>query len=311
MNRQWTGWLAWSALALVIAVPSADIVFSQPETPELASIETAETDSEQQSFFGPMLPEQNPDLALKPRSTVVIETPSVVEIAEPAPLVLPEPTAILPETPPVIDVVEAPIAIAEKIKPVPMAPSIPLDFRIVGDERMVTALRPVETAPVVIPDETIVVPEETFEISELPQAETIGVPFGEPLPLETARVAPVPMPASMRPVTPVTQTGSFQDDVRQSIETIRTARRDEQPVVLAEDGGERLTLREVQQLQQGPQRLDTINSSGFANNSTVRSNGFSDIREGRERPLGFSRRGSFEEQLPARRGDSVRLDLLQ
>lgn len=304
MNRQWTGWLAWSALALVIAVPSADIVFSQPETPELASSEATETDSEQQSFFGPMLPEQNPDLALKPRPTGVIDTPSVVEIAEPAPLVLPEPTAVLPETPPVIEVVEAPVAIADKIKPVPMAPSIPLDFRIVGDERMVTALRPIETAPAVVP-------EEAVEVSALSQSETIDVPFGEPLALETALVAPVPMPASMRPVTPVTQPSSFEEDVRQSIETIRTARRDDQPVVLAEDDDERLTLREVQQLQQGPQRLDTINSGGFADNRTVRSSGFSDIREGREQPLGFSRRGSFEEQLPARRGDSVRLDLLQ
>lgn len=296
MTRRWTGWLAWGALALVIGGPSADIFFFREDNNT-----TATAEAEQQAFVGP--------LPVESAQTAEPAEVPLTNVAAIDPVVLPDAPVTLPETPPVIELAKPAFAIEEKIRPAQVEPAIPLDFRIVGDQRMVTALRPVEDLPDVKSDveDLLIKTPEPVAVLEAEEAE----PGELVLPLETAIVEPVPLPRLRRSdalpeITPL-------DDslVSVPVETMIPVR-EESTVVVTSVEEERLTLQEAQELSPGPQRLDIANqaSSGAANRPT--NSGFSELWDVESRPRGFTRNGgSFAEQLPETRGSSVRLDLLQ
>jgi len=134
---------------------------------------------------------------------------------------------------------------------------------------------------------------------------------------QPAIVAPVPMPASMRPnklaraeVANIAN-DSFVEDVRASIDNIR--RSDDaklQPVSFHELVGRNAETQSIQQLQDGPRRLDTFPFEELQRENTTGDGAFLELWAEGQRPAGFTRFGSFESQLPAQRGDAVRLDLL-
>lgn len=319
MNRQWTGWLAWCALAVIVAVPSADIVFSQPETTPSVVV----ADVERQPFIGPM--PVDPERTTDPFQGPVLETIESVKVPDPVkvmePAIVLETPLVLPDTPPVIEVAEPSPLLTDKIKPVPLAPTIPLDFRIVGDQRMVTALRNTNPVPAETSENVVAVDNEALSetplvevVPEVENLETVVVANSDPdasaLPITGTIVAPIPMPVALRPASPAGQRNSLEDDVRLSIETIRTARQGNSVVELRPDDRDNFLAEDVAP-SRGLQRLDRIDRDSFSRDDYAGDSAFYELWEEENRPSGFSRRGSFEEQLPARRGRSVRLDLVQ
>ncbi len=343
MNRRLTGWFAWGALALVIGVPSVDMVLSTPEN----SVSMAAVDARKEPFFGPM-PAKKPvveDVFEAPvANRAPVETPpaGMPDISVPT-IAAPEPETAVADAV-TKDTETKDVALAEPKKPAQagaqVTPVVPLAIRVVGDQRM--APKPVKITPdaadkaVTAETETAKTdrPAETTALAAVPvvatdsadtatqveaaeplqlrgsDSETLSVAVADPQAAPVAVTAPKPLPASMRPPAPVRASRSvatFEDEVRASVDNLRAAGRrapafedysDRQPV-----WGDDPRLRRGQQ-------LETFAPGGFVADDSSDSEFYELWRE-EQRPVGFRRSGSFEEQLPARRGSGIRMDLLQ
>lgn len=262
MNRGWTGLLAWSVLALVIAVPSTEILMTRNDGADASKV-----------FVGPPVAdaagENDADAAVLP---------------------------FQPETAPVR------VVLSTESKALPLPPIVPAGApnKPVADE--------------------VLVPKET---SVVPALETAALDAGEPKAPTTTHPeyvgaeslivpnAPTPMPVLARPrqtavinqpSAPQTQ---LQRDVSQSIATVRTTVRDAPAL-----RGEVFEPDHSRFWGDDPRYRGRENLQAFESDDASDSS-FYELWKSENRPAGFQRRGSFEEQLPARRGSAVRLDLLQ
>ncbi len=241
MTRHWTGWVAWSALAVVVGIPSANLALSgQGDTSRQQAVSALqfqpETDAETQPFFGP--PMAGEDLTVDEGEFIGPMPAEAAPAPEPEPV--PE-TAAAPE-PESEATADAPVAATDEAGDIPLQPMPTTSdgVRIVGDpalaripaddekpERVTRNVHPdapaqaqgaeAETAAAEPLGDPIPLP---FRVVNLP-SEDGGQPYdanGDGIadePIRTAStnagreqvtpeaVAPTPMPAAMRPPEPV------------------------------------------------------------------------------------------------------------
>lgn len=366
MNRRMTGWLAWGALALVIGVPSADLMFSTPET----SVSVAAVDAGKQPFFGPMpakntnvtdvfeAPVARPLAAKTPAAGVVppkVVAPEAV-VTKPVPVVPAEaesstetaaaaepekadPAPLKLGTEPAVET-KAVAAIEQETpqqKGAAMTPVVPMAIRVVGDQGMA----PLPVKPVPEAGKTAVEPAKadadpasgTTELAAIPEAagqaiapvelrgsdnKTLKVAVTPPVTEPVTALAPKPLPASLRPPEPVRTSRSvatFEEEVRASIDNVRAGSRrapaygDPVYPVYDDYSEDAPVWGDDPRLRRG-QQLESFAPGDFAEDDPSDSE-FYEVWRQEQRPAGFTRSGSFEEQLPARRGSAVRMDLLQ
>lgn len=258
MNRQVSGALAWGGLALLIAVPSAEMTFKGHNGEAQAAEQTAPSWAEpanQSSGKGSY------DVPL-PAGQMAVEAPVAAALTEPAPgFKAPDPTLELPSTLPAA--LEASQRVAETGKPLSSDyQPIPLPFRVVGDAaevRIAKVQRPIRVVPVhptgpqqtdamrtaSIPANIVETPGVSTPKAAAPLQQAIAPKAtpasANPYGAETGTAAlepkdiPFPAPASQRPPEPVwprtadagrydASGDALSRDVRQSIENIRRAR---------------------------------------------------------------------------------------
>lgn len=296
MNPRLTGWLAWSVLAVIIAVPSAKNVFFESDNDravdDVVLVSVAEP-VVKQPFFGPIPARNtrtNDPFALpvrapaKPRvASIKVQEPDVLltPVVTRAPRIVGDPGMAINVTPRVsaepdlqaLDAVDTPVLISDVVQPASVGEPIPIEFRV-GDGAV------------------------------------LDVAITDLVPTSPARavLVPVPMPVSLRPAAPIVS-ASFEGDVRKSIENIRTARRTEMRVENFDNNG--AGWGDDPRFRRGGRRLDTFASGEVFSENYAGNSAFYELWAEDEKPSSFRRNGSFEEQLPARRGRGIRMDLLQ
>lgn len=369
MNRQVTGWLAWSALALVISVPGAELFFPKSDSDAVAeSITIADISMDDQSLgeqsLGEQLPGMNVDVFEAPVIKRVAAIKSVAEEVLPAaPLGPPLPVALETGEIRSAELAALPRSSFEDVVPLlapktPIGSPIPIEFRLVGEQPLLTAElpTPLETpypvlrlesqSPIVQPRKVRVVGDRGMALINVDGAEYIAETAPAAVPLETTKtngeenvapevvqvammdeakiligepgvVAPIPMPASMRPTEPPREVvasvsdESFVEDVRASIGNIRRANNTQaQPVVFQKAPSGETDLGYDPQFGERLQRLDTFPFEDFQRDDFAGDSEFYELWAEGEKPAGFSRFGSFSEQFPTRHGNGVRLDLV-
>jgi hypothetical protein len=187
LDRRITGGLAWAGLLLVIGVPSADALTSlwSPETDARAAVVTPE-----QPVQKPAQPKAEPVAAVKPKPAAE-PAATVQQVAD----VKPEPKATVqqvaevkpvagrkPQSAPVADPVDRYLASGKKL------PSYISDGGSAAAETdMAATPKPAPAQPSAAP--------ETDDIS----VASITPQHSQPVVVQPEQVAPIPMPASMRP----------------------------------------------------------------------------------------------------------------
>lgn len=341
MNRRVTGWLAWSALALIIGVPSVEMALSDAERPAAADVAESAAGN---AFFGPVpapkktandpfaLPENPPAEDDAGQAVAEAEKPQTAAKAEAADT---EPDKVAMETAEKDETADAATGIrvvgAPRVLREPGGPAANSGLWATGgaaDQATETgsaeaaadsgALQPIESrtgTPGML---------ETALASEA--GDVVAGGKGEQLRQTAAiakapAVAPQPMPAYLRPTPPAqVATTSFEEDVRQSIENIRTARDRVEPVP---DDGQLIWSRDPYRTSydyddpygdpydDGGETLEPFAPGEFAPDDYAGDSAFYQAWRTRRQPQEFRNSGSFTEQLPARRGTGIRLDLLQ
>lgn len=319
MNRRVTGLLAWCGLALVIAVPSAEVLFSGgDDTIGVA----APQDAASADFAVPQKPTG------KVATTAAADMPFqplAESVASADDLAGPE-----------LDATSgAPEQISEPLiagKPLPLPPIVPAGARL--PETKVAVVDP--SAPIVdAPDAAQGATEVAVLKNDAPSVENLDaqVPSAAPTEViaqeelvETAAptapvvvaLAPVPQPYKERPAyVTATARQSVTPPARVEAETqvrggrsfvrLRAATRLRGEAI----DGDAPFWGDNPRLRTG-RRLDSFPSVEIlADEDDASDSGFYELWQDDNQTAGFRRNGSFEEQLPARRGSSVRLDLLQ
>lgn len=293
------------------------------------------------------------DVLVAPEAMEVVEVTDPIEMVDISPSVPPVEIAeiVEPETdePLIVETEIVELAVAEPVSvaPVPASPIVAADVEqparnvrvVAGPDLVVT---PVEvetnsnplTSDLLQRVEDVLTNEDVLEREEIvlaaepviesaPDIQVAAIdPALEPLATEPHIVAPVPMPASMRPAPPVKISVSTvsapeklkhvpfkgqaaETDARASVNKLRPSHVVNVP--LFEDD----EFWGSQTDYQSPQLLDEFNIGEFSQREMDPGDGFNRQWLTRSRPSGFRRSGSFEEQLPAYHGDGVRMDLLQ
>lgn len=320
MNRRFTGLLAWCALGLVVAIPSTDVLLKATgdalsDSDRAAALEAA-------NRVGPQLAdrETRPVIVLGADVATPVSQPFLPIDQEPdveigVAVNVPPPTKALPTIVPLsakpveeIDVAATPKGVVElnsdPISASKITPVAPLDMG--QSEKGVASEVAVE--PNLLEMDGGVPVQENLEVAAI---EPVEVPIVE------NRSAPVPMPADLRPKPVVTSRATSQDiergtpeleeGVRSSVNVIEVSRR---PVVDLEEPVNQPFWGDNPQYRNG-RRLDSFGSDEVVRADDASDSAFYELWEKENRPAGFRSRGSFSEQLPARRGSAIRLDLLQ
>ena len=364
MNRQVTGWLAWSTLALVISVPSAELVFPKSDSDAvLENISVADISMDKLASSG-QLPRMNVDVFEAPIiKRIALNKPVVDEAVPAAPFGPPLPIALETGEIRSAELAALPRSSFEDVVPqiapkAPVGSPMPIEFRLVGEQRVLTAelmtdveipypvLRQNDQSPVIQPRKIRVVGDKGMALIEAGGTENIvetalvSIPSEatetngaektapevvqvamvdevQPLFNEPEIVAPIPMPAYKRPAVPQRETvasvstDSFVEDVRASIGNIRRAKNvPVQPIVFHDLPNREADLGYDPQFNERSQRPDTFPFRDFQRNDYAGDSEFYELWAEGEKPAGFSRFGSFSEQFPARRGNGIRLDLV-
>ncbi len=296
MNRKLSKIFAWSALAILIIVPSSDILTSKPI-----------------NNFG--------DIAKYER----LNKPTFQEIGRRAKLDS-EPLAFGSEAPKNLNKDEV-SSKSEEIasQQITMTKQ---GVRIVGDVGMATNISNVRLAiqnrltkkelylsdsnasPIIknIEQETAIAltPPVLVANIEMPELEEI---------LEkTTSTAPIPMPRLVRATKNTVATAQVATKVKQIAQARKITKTSNQHGLYKVDFYDLVASRankqddNLQLVVQQPnrQRLDRVNQRTPANQSE-----FFLVWQNQQRTQGFRQTGSFVEQLPARRGSGIRLDLIK
>lgn len=300
MNRRLTGILAWCALGLIVAIPGTDVLMKSGDSASIDVAQVAEIDPS--DMLGPNLL----DTSLTPEQIAAFEEIGAASFFQP-PLSAADQSVV--ET---ADATDAPMSDT-------LPPIVPLGVAKSTEIQSVSVAKTeaVPLAPVAIAEVEAAIASDADLILDLAE-ENLEVAAIEPMaPLVEPKQAPVPMPANLRPIrvnTPVIERESaaplelqFEDDLRSRVNIIETAR---QPVVVVDEPVNEPFWGDNPRYNDG-RRLDTFTSEEIARADDASDSQFYEIWADNNRPAGFQRRGSFSEQLPARRGSSVRLDLLQ
>jgi hypothetical protein len=153
MNRQLTGWLAWGALAVVISVPSAEIVFSRgDQSHAVIDVTDARGPTEMRRSIRALNPRSTVDFFESPVVNTAASANHDLSLANPAEItVLPDPRKVVVGPQPVIVAQLSPVASAPagaKDKAIdPFEQPIPIELRLVGEQ-------PKLMAQTVIPETT-------------------------------------------------------------------------------------------------------------------------------------------------------------
>lgn len=358
MNRQITGWLAWGALALVISVPSAEIIYSSSDKEVDVAVTSASV-----GLVSEVAPVKNTEPEAKPAKIEVARpqisedvfargltwlehSKSEIEDAGVA-MIRPDsggsvvsgsesilfaktnsdyrPVTVSPPLP--VTNNERPEDLEENIVREQITDKTSADVRVVGDigmaslnahnsvatnnaeivspigipvVREVSEIDEPDLAPIIIVEETRTEDILTQENNEVEQSEgllAIASVDNGAISQEATSTPPVPMPASMRPIKRTTASSAALP-VRSSA-GIRIVR---------EDSSDNAELRQVS-------FYDLVEARSGSSVSGIQpipdsSSRFYDVTRDGRRPSRFMSNGSFESQLPATRGNSVRLDLL-
>lgn len=313
MNRRLTGWVAWGALALVIGVPSTEMVWSRAESNQVeiyqgespavvvsdeqgenSVVVADEVEEKRVPFFTSLSDHRSvaEDQFTAPFGPQKPDESATVEIATVEP-VKAEPVTVEPVT-------------AEIARPI--GDPIPIEVRIVGDIGMAGSKKPAVTKPIgePIPIEFRVLGDTRMRVAVLePQSDLVE---------EAKLIAPVPMPAFLRPDTPehvVVASVGFEREVRASIETIRAQDRDFPPVTYEAGAGETDWWNGDVDFQDDGWRQDSLDLGAFAEGEYAGDSGFNELWLEEQETPGFFPNGSFEDQLPVYHGNGIRMDLVR
>lgn len=324
MNRRVTGLLAWCGLALVIAVPSAEVLFSGgDDTIGVA----APQDAASADFAVPQKPTGKvattaaADMPFQPLAESVASADDVAgpeldttsgapeQISEP--LIAGKPLPLPPIVPAGARLPETKVAVVEPNAPIVETPTAAQGATEVAQVAVLEDDTPsVENLDAQVPSAapTEVIAQEDLVETAAPIAPEVVV----------VALAPVPQPYKERPAyVTATARQSVTPPARVEAETqvrggrsfvrLRAATRLRGEAI----DGDAPFWGDNPRLRTG-RRLDSFPSVEIlADEDDASDSGFYELWQDENQTAGFRRNGSFEEQLPARRGSSVRLDLLQ